>query len=207
MRNRKTIASAVFLTTLLSGCQSMMETMFTHIVLPDPYVERIAQANAFTNICLAFNSIDKNVAYAFSSASAQLVDITVIDRDLYKRTYEGVMNLVPKDIPKGVEPDLKFKNECAQLERNLPAVTKRVSDQYMQYSRELSVARAQERQQMAAMLSNMGSGWTKQNYSATYGWPRVTYIEEKPAATNFLVSTSNGMINCRTTNKNFVFCF
>lgn len=206
MVNKKSVAAAVMITTLLTGCESMMETMFTHIVLPDPYVERIAQANAFTNICLAYGAIDKNVAYAFNSASAQLIDITVIDRDVYKRSYDGVVNLIPKDIPKDVDPGPKFRSECAEIGKNLPAVTKKVSDQYMQYSRELSVARAQDRQQMAAMLSNMGSGWSQQSYATTYGWPSVKYVEEKSSSTNYLVNTSRGLVQCRITNKNYVFC-
>jgi hypothetical protein len=38
-------------------------------------------------------------------------------------------------------------------------------------------------------------------------WPNVQYVAVEPQSTNYLVNTSKGLINCRTTNKNYVFCF
>ena len=40
----------------------------------------------------------------------------------------------------------------------------------------------------------------------TYSYPNLKYVEERPATVNYLVNTSKGMVQCRVTDKNFVFC-
>lgn len=56
------------------------------------------------------------------------------------------------------------------------------------------------------MLSSFGSNWTKPVAPIAYSWPKVTYASTQPTPSTYLVKTSNGMLSCRTTDKNFVFC-
>jgi hypothetical protein len=206
MRNGKITTVSVGLTVLLSGCETMMETMFTHIVLNETLVAHIATGNALVNFCLANNAIDKNTAYAFNNVSAQLLDITVIDRNFYKSSYSKAMDEVQNLASRSSSSEIRA--ECSKGERELPPITERLTNTYMQFSRELAMARAQERQQMATMLTNFGKNWSQQSYPTMYGWPTVKYVEAQaqPASVNYLVNTSNGLIQCRTTNKNYVFC-
>ena len=183
---------------LLSGCANMMETMFVHYNLNDGFAKQIAQANSSVNFCLAHDSIDKNLAYAFSNVSAQILDITVLDRTLYKERYEKFLS--------EIEQRDRAATDCAELNSLLPRITQSLMASYSDIANQLSVGRAQEQQQMASMMSNFGSNWTQQSYATTYSWPRVSYVEKQSEPTNYLVNTSKGFVQCRTTNKNFVFC-
>lgn len=181
----------------------LAETLFAHYRMPEDGVTHIAKGNAAVNLCLAHNAIDKNIAYAYSTVSAQLLDISVFDRDFYKTSYQRSMD--------ELKPALERSNaqsECGKLEKMLPELTQKQADFLMRLSSNLAVARAQERQQIATTLTRFGNNLNQQNYAATYGWPRVTYVEAEaqPASTNYLVNTSKGLIQCRSTNKNYVFC-
>jgi uncharacterized membrane protein len=60
MKIAKVIGASLFLTPFLTGCGSMMETMFTHHTLAESTVAKIAKVNAAVNFCLANDSINKN---------------------------------------------------------------------------------------------------------------------------------------------------
>jgi hypothetical protein len=77
---------------------------------------------------------------------------------------------------------------------------------YSNIANQLRIGWAQEQQKMASMMSNYGSNWSQQNYAVTYSWPKVSYVEKQSEPANYLVSTSKGLVQCRTTNKNYVFC-
>ena len=194
----KTKFIIVFTAVLMSGCANMMETMFFHFKLSDGLAKEIAQSNAGVNFCLSRDSIDKNLAYAFSNVSAQVLDITVLDRALYKERYEQFMG--------ELERRDQVVTDCAGLNANLPRMIESLMGSYSNIANQLRIGRAQEQQQMTLMMSNYGSNWTQQNYAMTYSWPRVSYVEKQSEPTNYLVNTSKGLVQCRTTNKNYVFC-
>lgn len=197
MLSKKIIASLCAV-PLLTGCESMMQTMFTHYKLPEGAVLQVAQLNAVVNICLAKNLVDKNVAYAFSSVGARYLDVGVFDRDFYQNSYQKTLAKVQ------AQPDL---NEgCAQVERSLPAITKQYADSYTRMASNLAATNAQERQQMATMLGNFGNNWNQPNYAMTYSWPTVQYVETQSSSNLYLVNTSKGLVQCRTTSKSYVFC-
>lgn len=195
---QKTKFIVVSVAVLVSGCANMMETMFFHFNLSDGLAKQIAQANASVNLCLSRSEIDKNLAYAFNNVSAQILDITVLDRALYKERYEEFMG--------ELERHDQVATDCAGLNANLPRMIKSLMASYSDIANQLSVGRTQEQQKMAAMMSNFGSNWTQQNYATTYSWPSVSYVEKRSETTNYLVNTSKGLVQCRTTNKNYVFC-
>ncbi len=180
----------------------LAETFFAHYRMSEMTIAHIAKGNAAVNLCLTNNAIDKNVAYAYSNVSAQLLDISVLDRDFYKQSYQKSMEEFKQEFER-----IDARVACVELEKGLPKVTQDYANLYMKISSELSMARAQERQQMATMLSNFGSNWSQPNYPINMNWPNVQYVAVEPQSTNYLVNTSKGLINCRTTNKNYVFCF
>ena len=183
---------------MLTGC----ETMFYHITLDDTSVVNLAMVNATVNHCGALNLLDKNVAYAFGSVSAQMLAITVVNKDLFKARYEQQTRTLQDSISSGQRQD----SDCAEVEKNLPAFTQRLYAEYVSVSQRLAAGRAIERQQMANMLANFGRVQTQPTYATTYGWPSVEYVDYKPASANYLVNTSKGLIQCRVTSKNYVFC-
>lgn len=179
----------------------MMETMFTHITLPQNHVDFLAKGNAYVNLCLANNAIDKNLAYAFNNVVAQTLDITVLDRDFYKASYTATLN-------QGMNETFGTagRSACSELEGKLPTIIGKLTNDYNDYYRTLRVARAEERKQMVAMLNGIGTRSTQASYPVTYGWPTVKFAQSEPPSTTVLVNTSKGLIQCRTTNKNVVFC-
>lgn len=184
---------------LLSACQSMLDTMGTHYRMGEATIKHIAMGNAGVNVCLANNAINKNIAYAYSTVSAQLLDISVLDNDFYRGWYQDYFNRLTYD--KG-----SIGQGCASLERGLPKVTQDYAGLYMKISNSLAVSRSQEQQEMAAMLRNFGNNWSTSISPITYNWPRVTFTTAEPIQDNYLIKTSNGLLKCRVTNKNFVFC-
>jgi hypothetical protein len=193
------ILGVLLLTTTLAGC----ETMFTHFRLNEQTVDQIAKGNAATNFCLANGAVNKNMGFAFNSVSAQLLEITVLDRDYYRDRYQAHFAQA-----QGM-PASDIRANCAELEKKLPMMVERLSQQYMNISADLHAARAQERQQMATMLSNFGSSWASQSYSATtatYGYPKVSFTDARPESVNYLVNTSKGLVQCKVSAKNYVFC-
>lgn len=189
------MASAVIFAPLLTGC----ETMLTHYTMGEATLNHIARGNAMVNVCQANNAINKNVAFGYSSVSAQLLDVSVVDRDAYKRAYDGYLASASADTG-------AIYQHCSQLEQGLPKVTNDYAELYSKIVRDLSLARAQEQQEMAMMLRNFGSNWTRPVAPIVYSWPHVSYSNLQLSSANYLVKTSNGMLNCRMTDKNFVFC-
>lgn len=191
---------------LLAGCSSLTETMFTHYRLSESNVVGFAQMNALVNTCLVNDAINKDKAYALSNASAQLLDITVIDRDFYAKTYRDRFDALSGT--SGInEGCTKFETEFLDK-----AIT-RTTEMFISISTQLSIARAQERQQMARILSdfsnNMAGVRSTSGYSSLssqYGWPKVSYSSQTNETAAFLVNTSKGHVQCKVTNKNYVFC-
>ena len=199
MKKKKLFFASLVPALLLTGCESMMERMWTHYVLPEGAVSQVAMLNAAVNVCLANKAIDKNVAYAFSSVGAQYLDVGVFDKSFYKKTYQDTIEKITTmtGLPEG----------CAKIEGELPRITQQYADSYMKMSTDLAITRAQERQQMAAMLNNFGKSWGPQNYPETYSWPKVNFVETEPSSNSlYMVNTSKGLVQCRTTNKSYVFC-
>lgn len=199
----KKAMGAVGFALLLSGC----ETMMFHVTLNDEAAKAIAEGNANVNQCLARGLIDRRQAYAFSAISAQTLDITVVDRALYKSTYEMHMNEL------SARSDLSY--ECNQLQAQLPRVTQVLTAQYLDISRRISAGRAAESRQaiesmnqLSRNVSSFGASSSSVMGSAnrTAYWPKVTYSTESSSTNAYLVNTSKGQVQCRVTNKNFVFC-
>lgn len=204
MRNKNiSLVVGVFLPLLLSGCQSMMETMTAHYRMDNKLVALIARGNASVNHCLAHNAIEKDIAFAFNSVSAQLLDISVIDREVFQEAYKDQRFSSMND-PASVAL------ACADATAKLPDITQRFANMYADISRDLSISRSQERRDMAAMLSNIGSNRVTSGAPVTpvtYGFPQVTYARTQPVQTNYLVNSNKGLVNCRVTEKGYVFCF
>lgn len=182
----------------LAGC----ETMNAHYTLSADYINRIALGNAGVNFCLSKGEVNQNLAYAFSNAAAQVLDISVVDRQLYKQRYEA--NLA------NLEQRYGSSTDCTELERKLPQMIDYMVSSYREISSSIRQARTEEAQQMAMMASSfnrsMSGATLPPNYAATYGWPKVAYIDE-PRTANYLVQTSKGMVQCRVTSKSYVMCF
>lgn len=195
---RAKVLTVASLGLLIAGCANLAETFFAHIVLDDTFANHIARGNASVNICMADELLDKNLGYAFNHVSARILDITVVDRPLYQQRYERYFSDLQNSPNKA--------GECAGAQRELPKIIPQMVQRYDRMANELRVARAQERQQMSAMLSNMGNNWAQQSYATTYSWPQVTFVNNQSEPTNWLVNTSKGLVQCRTTNKNYVFC-
>lgn len=195
MKIKKIVTAAVIFAPVLSGC----ETMMTHYTMGETTLNHIARGNAMVNVCQAYSAINKNVAFGYSSVSAQLLDVSVVDRDAYKRAYDSYLASASADTS-------SIYQHCGQLEQGLPKVTNDYAELYSKIVRDLSLARAQEQQEMAVMLRNFGSNWTRPVAPVTYSWPHVSYSSSQLSPGNYLVKTSNGMLNCRMTDKNFVFC-
>lgn len=195
MTIRKLTVALAISVPVLVGC----ETMMTHYRMGAATLDHIARGNAMVNVCQAHGAINKNVAFGYSSVSAQLLDVSVLDRDAYKRAYDAYLVSASADT-RGI-----YQN-CGQLEQGLPKVTNDYAELYSNIVRDLSLARAQEQQEMAVMLRNFGSNWTRPVAPVTYSWPHVSYSSSQLSPGNYLVKTSNGMLNCRMTDKNFVFC-
>lgn len=187
------LATAAFLT----GC----ETMFAHYRMSPDFTARIAQGNAAVNLCLSRSELDRNLGYTFNFLSAQVLDISVVDREFYKASYEGSLTKFERD----VSPD-----NCAKLASALPAMNEYMAKSYSDIANSLGQARAVERQQIATTLAGFGrpaGGFTPMNPAPPqHDWPKLNYVEQ-PATANYLVSTSKGLVQCRVTNKNYVFCF
>ena len=198
IKKNATVATTAAVLLGLAGC----ETMFAHYTLSADYINRIALGNAGVNFCLSKGEVDKNQAYTFSNAAAQVMDISVVDRTLYKQRYEA--NLA------NLEQRYGSSTDCAELDLMLPKMIDYMINSYTDISISIRRARTEEAQQMAMMASNFNRilpGTTlPPNYAATYSWPKVAYIDE-PRTANYLVQTSKGMVQCRVTNKNYVMCF
>jgi len=195
----KSFIGALLLTTALTGC----ETMVTHFRLSEQRVDQIAKGNALTNLCLANSAVNKNMAFAFNSVSAQLLDITVLDRNFYRDRYQSYFAQAQ------ATPASDIRVNCAELEKALPNMIDSVSQSYMTISSNLYAARTEERQQITSMLSSFGNNWTRQSYSvttATYNYPKVSFTDTRPESVNYLVNTSKGLVQCRVSAKNYVFC-
>ncbi|WP_156328122.1 hypothetical protein [Massilia sp. WF1] len=199
MKNRIVVVAAMLCSPFIAGCEHMMETMVAHYNMGDKTLNHIALGNAMVNVCLANKAVDKNIAYAYSNVSAQLLDISVLDRDQYKQIYQTNFDRLTAE---GGD----IKTNCSQLEQYLPKVTQDYANSYMNIASDLSLARAQERQQMAAMMSNFGTNWSKPIAPITYTWPNISYANTQPSGENYLVKTSYGLLKCRVTNKYYVFC-
>jgi hypothetical protein len=191
----KKIMAILALSMSITGC----ETMLAHYTLSADYINRIALGNAGVNYCLSKGEIDKNLAYMFSNAAANVMDISVVDRQLYKQRYEAHLASAEREYVYGV---------CAEVERMLPKINDYLVNSYMDISRSIRAARAEEVKQMAVMAGNFNRTivGAVPNYAATYSWPNVKYVEE-PKTSNYLVQTSKGLIQCRVTEKSYVMCF
>jgi len=195
----KPIFGVLFLATALAGC----ETMSAHFKLSEQRLNQIAQGNALNNFCLAHGAVNKNMAFAFNSVSAQLLDITVLDRNFYRERYQAFFAQAEGT------PSSSIRENCAELERRLPTMVESVSQSYMNISADLQAARTQERQQITTMLNSFGSNWARQSYStttATYGYPKVNFTDARPESVNYLINTSKGLVQCKVSAKNYVFC-
>lgn len=181
--------------------------MMFHVTLNDGAAMAIAEGNANVNQCLARGLVNPQEAYAFSVVSAQTLDITVVNRELYKSTYERHMSAL------SARSDLS--NECGRLQAQLPRATQALTAQYLDISRRISAGRAAESRQaiesmnqLSRNVSSFGASSSSVMGSAnrTAYWPKVTYSTESSSTNAYLVNTSKGQVQCRVTNKNFVFC-
>ena len=184
---------------LLTAC----ETMFAHYRMPEKLVTSIGTLNAAVNHCLAGNELNRDDAYAFNSVSAQFLDISVLDRDAYRQHYDRARQEMEQR--GSVEVDGK-RFGCVRLERDLPEMTAGLFKLYSSVASQLRHARAVELQQIANTSSSFGrNSYGGSGYAPSYEWPKVSYIDQ-PKTTNYLVNTSKGLVQCRVTNKNYVFC-
>jgi hypothetical protein len=198
----KPIFASIIAVSLLSGC----ETFFAHYNMSESRLEQIAKANAVTNICLAHGSINSNMAFALNSTSAQLLDIVVFDRDFYRSRYEVHTAMLRQTFEAN---NSIIQQSCLGFERVFPDFIAELVQDYISISNKLNSMRAQERQQMTAMLNDYRSNWNQQTYENTvamYGPPKVSFLDSKPEMVNYLVNTSKGQIQCRVTAKQYVFC-
>jgi hypothetical protein len=192
-------SSILFVSALLTAC----ETFLAHYRMPENLVTIIGKLNSTVNHCLASGELNKPEGYAFNAVSAQFIDIAVLDEDVYRKRYdEGRTEMEKRG---SVEVDGK-RYGCVRLGRDLPEMTAGLFKLYSNVSTQLHQARAAELTQMAGNLNNLGrNSYGGSTYVPTYEWPKLTYVDQ-PKTTNYLVNTSRGLVQCRVTNKNYVFC-
>lgn len=204
MRSFLSVCAVAAAAVGLTGC----ETMMFHVKLTDTAARAIAQGNAMVNECLARDLLSPRLAYPFSAISAQTLDITVVDEELYKSTYEMYARQYRNEV--------FMDDECSELARGLPQGTRLLQAQYLDVSRRLSAGRAEESRQWLATMNSFSQNISRFGVSsmvrapaadarAPY-WPKVSYSQERPDSVGYLVNTSKGMVQCRVTSKNFVFC-
>lgn len=179
------------------------ETFLAHYRMPENLVTTIGKLNAVVNHCLSNDELNKADGYAFNSVSVQFIDISVLDRDFYKQRYEeGWAEMERRG---SIEVNGR-RYGCVRLERELPEMTADLFKLYSTVSGQLRQARAAELRQMSSTLGSFGrSGFASSTYTPAYEWPKVTYVDQ-PNTANYLVNTSKGLVQCRVTNKNYVFC-
>lgn len=175
--------------------------MVAHHRLNPATVQQLAQANAATNFCLAHAKVDKGLAFAFSNAAAQYLDLTVSDSQYYKQEYDAVWNKASAE----VSDTAGMQGMCNSLESNLPRMTNNLHERYAEVAQSLSVARTIENQQIAQTLNSFGKN-LPQPAPVAYSFPQVSYTSQQPTAQNILVNTKSGLVQCRVTSANFVFC-
>lgn len=199
MKSTKIVSIAIFL-LLLSGCQNMLKTMVPHIRLNSQLTAIIAKTNAYVNFCMSQNSINKQIAYEFSTVAVELLDLVVYDYDFFKNTYDNTMKEVNSSHASS-PADTSY--QCKSLEPEVPKLTARLQDNYSKFSTELGIARSEENQRIAQSMSNFRVPNTQ---VPQMNFPKANYSQEKASTQNFLVNTKNGITQCRVTNGNFVFC-
>lgn len=183
--------------SLLAGCANLQKTMFAHHTLYPETTKKLAEANAAVNYCNAQNLVSKKNAYEFSTVAASYLDLTVSDADFYAKSYENFMDMVQSDSQNAVK-------NCSGLERELPGMTERLSQNYMEVAQRLGAMRTAEMQRMSQMLSNFGQ-YNGPTYQMSF--PQVSYVSEPPRNLSLLVNTSSGLRHCRVTREQYVFCF
>jgi len=87
----------VLSTFLLGACQNALKTMGAHIRIDNNRTFEIAKANAYTNVCLSENMVNRQHAYEFSTIAAVTLDQVVFDQDFYKTSYENNFAIAYKE--------------------------------------------------------------------------------------------------------------
>lgn len=195
----KLIIALIPAALLLSGCENMLKTMVYHHKLYPAAVQQMAQANAATNLCLAENKVNKGLAFAFSNTAAQYLDLTVSDSKYYKQEYDTAWNSMYANVG-DIAGLTRF---CSDLEANLPRMTSNLQERYANVAQDLKVGRAIENQQLMQTMSSFGA---QASQPIKFSFPSVTYKNEQPTAQNYLVNTKSGLVQCRVTSTNYVFC-
>lgn len=195
------IASTIF----VGGCQNFSKTIFAHIKIDNSESGFIAQGNAYTNFCLSNNMIDRQLAYDFSTAAAEMLNLVVFDNKFYKTTYDKSLMEINEDFTRNSAQ--AAASACSDLQKHLPTVTENLRKKYHYYARELGIARSEENKRLTQQLSNFNSSATKiPQTQVPMNFPNVEYGQKQPQTQNFLINTKNGITQCRVTKSNFVFC-
>ena len=192
----KKIVAVGLLGLILSGCGgNLLKTMVAHTTIDNKAVYEIAMANAATNVCVAEKAVDRQRAFEFSTIAAQFLDLVVFDQSYYKQVYDQQLQSFGAS---------RNSSDCNKLENELPRMTTFLHENYNRIAANLGQRRAEENRQMMESISSFRANSTYSSPQAAF--PPLQFRQEQPATQNYLVNTKRGLVQCRVTNNNFVFC-
>ncbi|WP_226703627.1 hypothetical protein [Microbulbifer elongatus] len=185
----------------VSGC----ETMFAHYRINDVAVMEFAQRNIISNTCVDKGFYDPSLVYEYNYVAASFLDFAVINEELYKSEYARLAQFTA-----GV-PDYEIESGCEQAKSQWAPYTEKLKAEYARAKQSVTLARQAELSSIGTSLGQMGADMSN-TASATSGNafvpPPVKYADNNSGAGNhYLINTKNGMVQCKTTAKGYVFCF
>lgn len=189
-------AAALTCALVLSGCVNAVKTFSAHIRIGSAETDKLAQLNAVINSCVAANAVDKQKAYELSLVVADYLDLVVFDLDFYKQSYERYLPSAAEEAARG----------CAGADVDMPKLAAEIRRRHNEAAASLGRARAVEQAQILATLGNLGSSTPSYAAPAPQQFPPLNFTSTPPPAQNYLVQTRGGMVQCRVTRSNYVFC-
>jgi len=176
----------------------MLKTMVAHTTIDNNGTYILAKTNAYVNVCMSNNLIDRQQAIQFSLAAAQFLDFVVFDNDFYKLQYEYSL----KEAYESSKAS-RISGDCAALARNLPTMTEHIQTTHYASAQRVAAMRAEENRQIAQSLSSIRPV-SDPTYQVTF--PKLDYAREQPKTQSYLIDTKGGLTQCMVTSSNFVFC-
>lgn len=186
----------LLLISSLMGC----ETMMAHYSISDKVADGYGRATAMAVGCADSGFIPKLDAYALGYYTTQLLDISVYNHAAYEQGHRDTLNKL-----EGLS-GYQLESGCSSVMKAFPQVTNTMKKRYEDTAEYLSVARAQEFNQMLATLAEPT---TTPVYTAPTITPdnKVDFGQGDGAGYNhYLINTSSGLTQCHVSSSGYTFC-
>jgi hypothetical protein len=201
---KKLCLAVIVFSLMIAGCAGLTETMFAHNRLTPVVINQIAHKNVITNVGLAKGYFKYNEVSELNYYLAKILDISVVDEELYADIYNSVMVHLKSCNDKIV------KRYCDEFRPLIPSLTTKYRNAYYELAQMLGQARQKEINAMANIMSSWGESASKIGQQMQYNIkiPEVSFkLESENQVDHYLVNTSSGLRQCRVTSKGYVFCF